>query len=356
MTKLPTGLGGQKRDAAFSSLPEYPKNLLEFQRMFPDETACLRYLQQLRWPGGFVCESCGTVGEPFRLATRPRVIKCRACERETSVTAGTMLHGSKTSPHVWFWAAYLVATQTSGISALELQKQLGLARYETAFQLLHKLRAAMVRPFRDPIGLDWPVEMDVTFVGGKHKGGGSGTTHKLPVVIAVETRRRTLRDPATGKVVERALAGRLRLQQLPNKSASVIEAFATQYLAPGAVILTDGGGEFEGLVTRGFGHQPLAMLKRRTRMDSWLPMVSTVAANLKSWLAGTFHGVSPQHLQAYLDEFTFRFNRRFHRAVSFRTLLGLGSIHVGPTYRSLYDGDQLHPNTPSSDASCGQTG
>ncbi len=137
--------------------------------MFPDETACLRYLQQLRWPGGFVCESCGTVGEPFRLATRPRVIKCRACERETSMTAGTMLHGSKTSPHVWFWAAYLVATQTSGISALELQKQLGLARYETAFQLLHKLRAAMVRPFRDPIGLDWPVEMDVTFVGGKHK-------------------------------------------------------------------------------------------------------------------------------------------------------------------------------------------
>ena len=103
------------------------------------------------------------------------------------MTAGTLLHGSKTSPHVWFWAAYLVATQTSGISALELQKQLGLARYETAFQLLHKLRAAMVRPFRDPIGLDWPVEMDVTFVGDKHKAGGSGTTHKLPVVIAVES-------------------------------------------------------------------------------------------------------------------------------------------------------------------------
>lgn len=109
-------------------------------------------------------------------------------------------------------------------------------------------------------------------IGGKHKGGGSGTTHKLPVVIAVESRRRTLRDPETGKVLERELAGRLRLQQLPSKSASVIEAFASQCLAPGAVILTDDGGEFETLVTRGYRHQPLAMLKSRARMDSWLPM------------------------------------------------------------------------------------
>ena len=115
-------------------LPEFPANLLEFQRMFPDEAACLSYLHKLRWPSGFVCESCAAVGEPFTLATRPRVVKCRACERETSVTAGTLLHGTKTSLLVWFWAAYLVATQTSGISALELQKQLGIRDYETAFR------------------------------------------------------------------------------------------------------------------------------------------------------------------------------------------------------------------------------
>lgn len=336
--------------------PEFPTNLLEFQRMFPDEAACLHYLHRLRWPGGFICESCGAVGEPFLVATRPRVVKCRACERESSVTAGTILHGTKTSLLVWFWAAYLVATQTPGISALELQKKLGIPRYETAYQLLHKLRAAMVRPDVDPIGAQWPVEMDVSFVGGKHKGGGPGRTHKVPVIIAVEARRTEQRDPQTGKVIKRALAGRIRLRQIPNKSAAAVEKFAKECIAPSAVIRTDDGGEFEGLVACGYGHQPLPMLGNRARMDAWLPLVSAVTANLKAWLDGTFHGVGKQHLQAYLNEFMFRFNRRFYRAVSFRTLLGLGSIRLGPTYRSLYDRDWLHRDAPPSDGGCGKTG
>jgi hypothetical protein len=353
MPKRPTD---QRRIVPSAQLLEFPTNLLEFQRMFPDEAACLSYLQRLRWPSGFTCEACATVGEPFMLATRPRVVKCRACERETSVTAGTILHGTKTSLLVWFWAVFLVATQTPGISALELQKKLGIPRYETAFQLLHKLRAAMVRPDLDPIGAEWPTEMDISFVGGKHKGGGSGRTHKLPLIIAVERRRNQRRDPETGKIVERALAGRVRLRQVQNKSGAVVEKFAKDCIAPGAVIATDDGGEFESLASCGYRHQPLPMLGNRSRMDAWLPMVSTVTANLKTWLDGTFHGVRPQHLQAYLNEFMFRFNRRFYRAVSFRTLLGLGSIHVGPTYRSLYDGDWIHRDTPTSDAGCGKTG
>lgn len=336
-------------------LPEFPANLLEFQRMFPDEAACLSYLQRLRWPGGFACESCAAVGEPFKLATRPRVLKCRACERETSVTAGTILHGTKTSLHVWFWAAYLVATQTPGISALELQKKLGLPRYETAFQLLHKLRAAMVRPNRDPIGKDWPVEMDISFVGGKNKGGGAGRTYKVPVIIAVEVQRKEQRDPQTGKVVKRALAGRVRLRQLKDKSAAAVEKFAKECIAPGAVLITDDGGEFESLGALGYRHQPLPMRGDRTRMDTWLPMVSTVTAVVKAWLDGTFHGVLSKHLQAYLNEFMFRFNRRFYRALSFRTLLGLGSVRLGPTYRGLYDGDWIHRDVPPSDERCGKT-
>lgn len=338
------------------TLPEFPTNLLEFQRMFPDEGACLSYLHRVRWPGGFVCESCKAVGEPFLLATRPRVVKCRACERESSVTAGTILHGTKTSLHVWFWAAYLVATQTSGISALELQKQLGIPRYETAYQLLHKLRAAMVRPDVDPIGAQWPIELDISLVGGKHKGGGSGRTDKVPVLIAVEVQRKEQRDPQTGKVIKRALAGRIRLRKIPNKSAAAVEKFAKDCIVPGAVIRTDDGGEFEGLAARGYQHQPLPMRGDRTRMDAWLPLVSAVTANLKAWLDGTFHGVGKQHLQAYLNEFMFRFNRRFYRAVSFRTLLGLGSIRLGPTYRSIYDRDWVHRDTPPSDSGCGKTG
>lgn len=324
--------------------------------MFPDEAACLNYLHRLRWPGGFICESCGAVGEPFLVATRPRVVKCRACQRESSVTAGTILHGTKTSLHVWFWATYLVATQTPGISALELQKKLGIPRYETAYQLLHKLRAAMVRPDVDPIGAQWPIEMDVSFVGGKNKGGGPGRTHKVAVIIAVEIRRTEQRDPQTGKVTKRALAGRMRLRQIPNKSAAAVEKFAKECMAPGATIRTDDGGEFEGLAACGYSHQPLPMLGHRARMDAWLPLVSAVTANLKAWLSGTFHGVGKHHLQAYLNEFMFRFNRRFYRAVSFRTLLGLGSIRLGPTYRSLYDRHWLHRDTPPSDGGCGKTG
>lgn len=329
----------QRRKTAGGVLPEFPANLLEFQRMFPDEAACLSYLRELRWPGGFACACCGSVGEPFTLQTRPRVLKCRVCQRETSVTAGTILHGTKTSLLVWFWAAYLVATQTSGISALELQKQLGIGDYETAFVLLHKLRAAMVGSDLDPIGAQWPTEMDIAFVGGKHKGQGSGRTQRLPVIIAVEVRRRQRHAPQAGKLAERALAGRIQLRHVPNTTASFVETFAKECIAPGAVIRTDDGGEFEALRTCGYQHQPLAIRGHDSRIDAWLPLVSTVTGMLKAWLDGTFHGVGKQHLQAYLNEFMFRFNRRFHRALSFRTLLGLGAVRLGPTYRSLYNRD-----------------
>lgn len=328
------------------SLPEFPENLLGFQRMFPDEAACLRYLEQVRWPEGFVCVRCGGRGDPQRLATRGRVLRCRSCRHEASVTAGTIMHRSKTDLHVWFWATFLVATSTPGISALEIQKKLGISRYETAFQLMHKLRAAMVRPDRDHIGAEWPLEMDIAFVGGKHKSGVQGKTDKAPVIIAVEIRRKEARDPRTGKVRERASAGRMRLRKLPNKSAVSVDKFAKDCIAPGAVITSDDGSEYTNLRARGYVHHPVPMLGDRAKMDAYLPMVSTVTANLKAWIDGTFHGVRKQHMQAYLNEFMFRFNRRFYRAVSFRTLLRLATQSTGPTYRALYDGDWVHRENP----------
>jgi hypothetical protein len=248
------------------------------------------------------------------------------------------MHRSKTSILVWFWAAYLVATQTPGISAMELQKKLGITRYETAFQLLHKLRAAMVRPNRDTIGAEWPLEMDIVFVGGIHKGGVQGMTDKTPVIIAVEVRRREIRDHKDGnKILRSALAGRVRLQQLPDKSAASVDKFAKDCIAQGAVIVSDDGTEFTNLLSLDFDHRPVPMRGDRAKMDRCLPMISRVTANLKTWIDGTFHGVRKQHLQAYLDEFMFRFNRRFYRSVSFQTLLQLGALHAGPTYREIYD-------------------
>jgi len=319
-----------------SVLPEFPANQIEFQRMFPDEGACLRYLEKLRWPGGFKCSDCEDVGEPYRIPKRPRVLKCRSCLEETSLTAGTVMHRSKTSLLVWFWAAYLMATQTPGVSALELQKKLGISRYETAFQILHKLRATMVRPNRDKIGEEWPIEMDITYVGGKHKSGTQGLTDKTPVIIAVEVRRREVRQPRTRKILQRGVACRIRVQRLPNKEAASVDEFVRACIAPGASIITDDGNEFTNLGSLGYRHQPIAMRGDRKKMDKHLPMVSTVTANLKTWIDGTFHGIWKQHMQAYLNEFMFRFNRRFYRQMSFRTLLGLGANHAGQTYKALY--------------------
>jgi len=327
--------GTRKNLLPAKSLPESPLTLLDFQRMFPDEAACRKYLEMIRWPSGFVCEKCSASGEPFRFAGRPKVLKCRFCHQDTSLTAGTVMHRSKTNILVWFWAAYLISTQTPGISALELQKKLGIERYETAFQILHKLRAAMVRPGRDRIGTEWPIELDIVFVGGKRKGL-QGKTYKAPVIIAVEIRRPESRDPKTHKV-KRALAGRIRLQVLlPGKSAASVDRFAKDCIAPGAVIVSDDGTEFTNLIDLGYDHRPVKIRGDRAKMDSSLPMISRVTANLKTWIDGTFHGVGKQHLQTYLNEFMFRFNRRFFRAVSFRTLLGLGILQSGLTYNEVY--------------------
>lgn len=332
----------QKRQ---NPLPDFPENLLDFQRMFPDEVACLRYMEQVRWPDGFACEACGHVGEPYRLKDRARVLRCRDCLYETTITAGTIMHRTKTSLQVWFWAAYLVATSTPGISALEIQKKLGVSRYETAFQLLHKLRAGMVRPDRDRIGGEWPVELDVIYVGGKHKGGRQGLTKQTPVAIAVEIRIGEVEDPNTGEMVEKRHAGRIRLRVLPNKEAAGLTKFVSESIEPGTLIISDAGNEFRGL--SGYTHERVPMRGDPDKAAAWLPMVGIITGNLKAWIDGTHHGVLKKHLQGYLNEFTYRFNRRFYRAVSFRTLLGLGTVQEGPTYEGLYRGEWAHRPNPT---------
>jgi hypothetical protein len=340
---------GQAPKTGSLVLPRFPENLLGFQRMFPDEAACLRYLEQVRWPGGFVCAACEGAGEPQRITGRGRVLRCRLCRHETSVTAGTVMHRSKTDLHVWFWAAFLVATSTPGVSALEIQKKLGMLRYETAFQLMHKLRAAMVRPNQDKIGGEWPIEMDITFVGGKCKGR-QGKSDKAPVIIAVEVRRREIRAPRTGKILEHGLAGRIRLRQTTDKSAGTLAKFANDWIVPSSILRTDDGPEFASLAALGYTHQAVATHSDGVIMDAWLPIVSTVTGNLKAWIDGTFHGVSRKHLQTYLNEFMFRFNRRFWRQVSFRNLLGLAVAQAGPTYQGIYDGKWHHRADPATPA------
>jgi hypothetical protein len=207
----------------------FPTSLPEFQRVFPNDAACADYLEKLRWPEGFTCPKCGVVKEPYRFANRPGVLRCRACMADTSLTAGTVMQNTHTSLSTWFWGAYLVTTQTPGQSALQFQRQLDINRYETAFQLLHKLRASMVRPERDSIGWEYPVEVDEVFIGGKTRGKGTGVTHKICVIGAVEVRTRKDGEDRSangkdnhegGKPLKRRIyAGRIRLQVLPKRTA-----------------------------------------------------------------------------------------------------------------------------------------
>ena len=170
----------------------FPRSLPEFQRLFPDNAACAAYLEGVRWSGGFACPRCGVFGEPFRFEARPGVLRCRTCRKDVSLMAGTVMERSHTPLLTWFWAAYLIASQTPGMSAVQFQRQLGLSRYETAFGILHKLRAGMVRPEHDKIGgkPHEHVEVDVTWVGGRTRGEGRGVHHKVLVSCAVEVRHR----------------------------------------------------------------------------------------------------------------------------------------------------------------------
>lgn len=316
----------------------FPRSLPEFQRLFPDEAACAAYLERARWGNGFVCIYCGTAGEPYRFANRPTILRCRHCQRNCYLTAGTVMERTHTPLSVWFWAAYLVASQTPGMSAIQFQRQLGLSRYETAFQILHKLRAGMVRPDPDRIGgkPGEHVEADETWVGGRTRGKGRGVHDLVLVAGAVEVRQRK-RSGSLNKRKTGRYAGRVRLAVLPDRSAKSLGGFIESAVASGATIVTDDWSGYAGLTKRNYIHTAVPERGDVQVAETFLPIIHLVFSNLKTWLRGIHHGVSPQHLQSYLNEFTFRFNRRFYPFNAFRSLLGIAGDVTALTYAELYD-------------------
>ena len=229
----------------------FPTSLPAFQVVFPNDAACAKYLEQLRWADGFSCPKCGVVDEPYRPTHRSAVaFQCRHCKAMTSLTAGTVMEKTHMPLTTWFWAAYLMTTQTDGESAMQFQRQLALSRYETAYMMMQKLRAGTVRLDRDPIGTEHPVEIDETLVGGRTRGEGRGRHHKVYVLGAVEVRKRKQgedrsaegeKDHDGGKPLKRSIyAGRLRLQVVKDRKARTCERFVRDNVAPGAVVRTDG--------------------------------------------------------------------------------------------------------------------
>ena len=220
--------------------------------------------------------------------------------------------------------------------------------------LLHKLRAAMIRPDRDKIGGEYAVEVDETWVGGRTKGKGRGVHHKALVIAAVEVRDRQPGDPLAAK--RRAThkggrplrgiqyAGRLRLRLLPARQGTPARKFIRENIAKGSLIRTDGWSGYDRLKKLGYAHDGRVLDGDGDATDEHLPMVHLVFSNLKTWLRGTHHGVSKKHLQAYLNEYVFRFNRRFYPMTSFASVLGIGATAEAPTYRGIYKGKWKHPN------------
>ena len=236
------------------------------------------------------------------------------------MTAGTVLHRTRSSLREWFWATYLVTTHTPGMSALQLQRQLGIARYETAWTMLHKLRRAMLRPQREP--LRDKVEVDETYIGNQEGlRGGRELGDRALVVVAVEVRGRA--------------SGRVRLQVVPDASGASLTGFVQANVEPGTTVITDGWKSYAPLSGMGYRHRPKTQ-GRPERAEVILPCVHRVFGNLKTWLSGTHHGVDSKHLHAYLDEFTFRFNRRRTPMAAFQSLLGLTGAHSPTTYKMLY--------------------
>ncbi|MDR3410859.1 MAG: IS1595 family transposase [Formivibrio sp.] len=272
---------------------DYPRTLLELEQRFNREEACAEYLAALRWPGGWVCPRCaGAEAWPIR---RNRW-RCDQYRYEMSVTAGTIFQDSHVPLTIWFRAMWQVTSQKNGISALGLQRVLGLGSYKTAWAMLHKLRRAMVRPGRER--LSGSVEADETYLGGLEEGvRGRQTESKALIVVAAEE---------DGKGI-----GRIRMQRIPDASARSLVCFVEESVEPGSVVHTDGWLGYEPLQARGYIHQVTFLRGQQKSPSELLPRVHRVISLLKRWLLGTHQGaIGHHHLDDYLDEFTFRFNRR----------------------------------------------
>ena len=302
------------------------RSLAEFQKAFPDEASCSAFLFRRRWPDGFVCPGCGK-RRAATLKSRPRLYECLDCGRQTSITAGTAMHRSKLPLTTWFWAAHLMATHSNGMSARQLEDQLGVT-YKTAWLLTQKLRRSMVDPDREP--LEGVVEVDQAEIPFREGDTflEQGNAGKILVIGAVEVIDRDINRAKPRRKHAKYLdtrSGRIRLAAIADNSAASIEAFVRANVKRGASLITDGHASYPGLI--GYRHDPRIVSKMAGHVA--LPWIHRAFSLMKRWSLGTYHGLRRKHVDSYLNEFVFRYNRRFHRRVSFETLLGLAA-HYEP--------------------------
>lgn len=273
-----------------ASTQDYPRTLLEFEKRFHTEDDCRAYLEALRWPEGFACPRCNA-HDCWR--TERGLLKCRTCAHQTSLIAGTSIEGTHLPLHLWFRAAWWMTTQKTGLSAKSLQRALGLGSYRTAWLMLHRLREAMVRPQRSK--LHDRIEVGVRCFCKK---GWTCTEGDRLVAIAVEEDGRGV--------------GRVRMRKIKSESAEEMLAFIGEFVEPGSTIHTVEKSCYAKLTELGYQHEASAVQElRAVEALRRFPRVHLIATLVKRWLNGTYQGrYDAVHLDQYLEEFSFRFNRR----------------------------------------------
>lgn len=296
----------------------------DFRTRFPDNDACLAHLESQRWGADlerFECPACGC-GRGWRLPKR-RLVECRVCHHQASVTAGTVFHRLRTPLWKWFWAMYQLAHDKKGIAALALAKQLGVC-YTTAWLMLHKLRRAMRRR-NECYLLEGLVEVDETYTGGEAQGKrGRGAEKKVPVAVAVELR-------------EDGKPGRIALGALPRVDGHCLRRFAEKTIRRGARLRTDGWSSYRRVARAGFEHEAITTGSGKAAVQAF-PWLHTFVGNLKRMLLGTYHHVGGRHLDEYLAEFAYRANRRWREPTLFDRLVVAALSSKAPTYRELVTG------------------
>ena len=297
--------------------PEFPHSLIEFEEQFATEEQCRDHLYRMRFPDGFRCPKCSKTGFWW---TARQLLHCKGCGHQASLRAGTIMEQSKKPLRLWYRAFFLVAFQKQGISAKNLQAQLGFGSYQTAWTWLHKIRRAMRRPHRK--GLAEVVEVDEALYGGVAPGAPGRTPGaKQLVVVGAE-------------VVGLRGIGRIRMEPIPDASSESLQQFISANVKPGAAIWTDGWKPYKG-AAKNYLHVPVTGALTSAKV---LPRVHLIVSHCWRWLLGTHQGrVSRRHLQWYLDEFVFRFNRRTSRSRGkvFYRLLQQAISHQATTYSEL---------------------
>lgn len=293
-------------------MENYPHTLNELENRFSSEIDCQSYLYNLRWPNGFVCPTCFT-NKAWHV--KNTLYECCNCGRQQSVIAGTIFQDTHTPLTIWFRAAWWICVQKNGANALGLKRILGIGSYRTAWTILHKLRLAMIRSGREK--LNGIIEIDETFIGGRKTGKrGRGAAGKSLVMIAVE-------DIGSKGI------GRIRLGVLKDAAEDSISRFLSDNISMDSTIRTDGFKSYSFIKDHGYKHIVVPGFSSCGVEN--LPLVHRVASLLKRWILGTHQGsISMEHLEAYLNEFTFRFNRRtsanrgklFHRIMENAVLIG----------------------------------